>query len=141
MVDILIVHADLATKRSIYATLSTPIIYISEADNTSLAIRMLENTLHTLFVIVDFRLGEWWKCDEFFKQLAQMPILVQRHSILLLVSTNETIPIRLGSILYRLPVSLGAKPINADALRHAYNRSMRHMRGIISAQPTHKRYS
>lgn len=137
--DILIVHAEESIKQSIYATLSAPTIHISEADHTPLAVSILTNNQHPLFVIVDFRLGKWWKYDEFFQQLAQMPILVHRHTFLLLVATHETIPIRLGSIIYRLPISLAAKPINSAALRYAYNHAMRHMRGIISAQQTHKR--
>ena len=136
---ILIVNAEPHITTTLYALLQVPGVTLATALDSQNGLEMLQRSSQPVVVIVDLRLRDWPTSQAFLTRLAADPPLATQHAVILLLSTVETIPVGMSSIMQSLHLFFAAKPLNQGAIRATVHMAATVIQQQdVSTQPTHR---
>lgn len=135
---VLMVNVDQHSRDIVVKSVQGTAYQLAEARGKVQALQMLAQSADPVIVIVDFPLALWQDSGDMLAAIAGTPPLVALHSFILLLYTNETVPLTVGRALARLAAKLVAKPINTTTLLTAITTAARESNERAENAPTRK---
>ena len=135
---LLVVNADQHSRDTILQSVPGTAYQLAEARGKAQALQLLATSADPVIVIVDFPLALWQDSGDIVAAVAGATQLAEMHSFILLLYTNETVPLNVGRALSRLTVKLVAKPINKPTLLTALKAAAHDLNERDANAPTRK---
>ena len=122
---ILLINGDQHSRQVMAQTCTQPFYQVAAVTGKERALQILTNSDQPVIVVVDFPLAAWLDSSDFLTTIIRMPHLTRIHSYVLLLQTNETLPLAVGRIIGELPLEMVAKPVNSVTLLAVVEKAQR----------------
>lgn len=114
---ILLVNPEASLRREVEAALHGPNIVLHAVMDVPTAVQVLDTSSVPLVVLIDFRLSDWGASSTLLEVLLAHPPIALGHVFILLIFTDETIPLTFTQAMAQFPVFLAAKPLEVRTFR------------------------
>lgn len=124
---VLLVNGDLLSRETVVLTLPRPEYSIVRVQATDIALDILRRSSKPVIVIVDFSVTNWQASAEFMKICSADGQLARHHKYILLLTTNETMPLNIGQAISVIQPIMAAKPFSPEQLLGAVQAAERQL--------------
>jgi hypothetical protein len=109
-------NGNTVTQQLISLALPSPLFGIYMVAEVPEALRALHSASKRVVVIIDYSVTNWQTSAQFIEAAAQDDDLVSRHTFVLMLSTDETLPLHVSKALNKLSSILIAKPTSKEQI-------------------------
>jgi CheY-like chemotaxis protein len=122
---VLLVNGDLLTRETVALTLPQAEYIVVRAQDTGIALEILRQSNKPVIIIVDFSVTNWQASARFMEVCAAESGLALRNMYILLLTTNETLPLTIGQAITAIQPIIVAKPLSREQLLGAVKAAAR----------------
>jgi CheY-like chemotaxis protein len=113
---VMLFNGNAVTQEFVSLALPSPMFGIYVVADVPEAIRALHSASKRVVVIIDYPVTSWQISAQFIEAAAQDDELVHRHTYVLMLSTDETLPLHISKALNKLSSILIAKPASKEQI-------------------------